>query len=535
MPLSQLTPDIEQGRNKKPATPNSPSLITFSNKLPRQDSSAAYMRRSISDLESDASRIQKGAINTPGQAAAAAQQMHGIVDSAYRTGRQQIQQQGAPSILDGAVNANQRLAQGVRDAAGNALKTGAGLLAAPFAGAIDATRRGLTGLAGGDAATLPGGQSKYFDAAAQTAGQGIAGFGQQIDDITGIAGQAGRTGQQWLRGALGVVQAQPSQAAQPAQPARQEQQAQPAAAPAMPTPAQHGAEQERTAQEQTRELAGPPQQIQNRIVRDGNSFSASGPIREGATIGSTDMLRPGEKDDGRALRGITVGEPGDAQLAMERWARASQIRNQTRMEMTNPNPLTVIRDTSMGGIQGAINQRMNERDAANRQQRLDQHRENISQGRQNILDGMEARQAQQYQQGREALQDQLTQQQIAQGAMNAEQQQRMAELQKRIADPSLSPEERAAAERAYLAMSGVTGRDRYFQDETVIDHTPTGEPIRGKVTIDSFTGQRISQEALQRQAAMEAAHADARKAIAAGKNKKLINRELESMGFPQIP
>lgn len=503
MPFSQLTPGIEPDRKKKPVPPNSPSLITFSNKLPRQDSSATYMRRS-------------------GAAGA----------------RQPVQQQGGPTILDGMVSANQRLAQGVRDTAGNALKTGAGLFAAPFAGAIDLTRQALTGVAGGDTSTLPGGRGKYFDAAAQTADQGIAGFGQQIDDISNIAGQAGRAGQRWLRGVLGVERAQPSQTApaqQPAaQPARQERPAQ-AAAPAAPTPAQREAGQERAAQEQARELSDPPQQIQNRIVRDGNSFSANGPIREGATIGSTDMLQPGQVDDGRALGGrFSVGEPGDAQLAMERWARASQIRNQTRMEMTNPNPFAVIRDTSMGGLQGALNQRMNERDAANRQQRLDNHRQNIAQGRQSILDGMEARQAQQYQQGREALQDQLMRQQIDQGAMTIQQQQQLAELRQRMSDPALSPEERAAAERAYLAMSGVTGRDRYFQDETVIDYGPNGEPIRGRVTIDSLTGQRISQEALQKQAAQEEAHRAAREAVAAGRDKKLVNQRLRDLGFPEV-
>ena len=121
MPFSQLTPGIEPDRKKKPVPPNSPSLITFSNKLPRQDSSATYMRRS-------------------GAAGA----------------RQPVQQQGGPTILDGMVSANQRLAQGVRDTAGNALKTGAGLFAAPFAGAVDLTRQALTGVAGGDTSTLPG-------------------------------------------------------------------------------------------------------------------------------------------------------------------------------------------------------------------------------------------------------------------------------------------------------------------------------------------------------------------------------------------
>lgn len=280
---------------------------------------------------------------------------------------------------------------------------------------------------------------------------------------------------------------------------------------------------------------GDAQRIENRIIRDGNSFSANGPIREGATIGSTDMLQPGQADDGRALGGrFSVGEPGDAQLAMERWARASQIRDLTNMERRNPNPLTIIRDESRGGFEGERNRVLNMRDAARRQERTDQHRQDISQARQSILDGMEARQDREYQQGREALQDQLMRQQIDQGAMSIQQQQQLAELRQRMSDPNLSPEERAAAERAFLAMSGVTGRDRYFQDETIIDYGPDGNPVRGKVTIDSLTGRRISQEALQKQAAQEEAHREARKAVAEGKNKKMVNDELTRLGFTTI-
>lgn len=213
----------------------------------------------------------------------------------------------------------------------------------------------------------------------------------------------------------------------------------------------------------------PVNSVDNRIVRDGNSFSANTPIRAGATIGSTDTLVGRQQDDGQPMARTNSYSGQDA---MESYMLARMIRDQDRLERSNPNPLTVVRDTSRGGMQGFINERLNERDARTRQERSDQHRERILQGQQGLLDAVSGQRDRRvaaderlYNRSQDAiaerrnqLGDELTGQQIEQGQMIVAQQRQLRDLSSRMVDPSLTEVERAEAQRAYQALT-TTGSD----------------------------------------------------------------------------
>lgn len=78
-----------------------------------------------------------------------------------------------------------------------------GSLAAVPAVALDAARRGVTNLAGGDVNTLPGGQAFYSDQAFGAIDQGLGAFAQANRDLGSAIGRG-------VRGLLGVQEAAPT-------------------------------------------------------------------------------------------------------------------------------------------------------------------------------------------------------------------------------------------------------------------------------------------------------------------------------------
>lgn len=273
---------------------------------------------------------------------------------------------------------------------------------------------------------------------------------------------------------------------------------------AAPTPAPTP-EGQNLAPELTRNALAqtPVTSVSNRIVRDGNSFSANTPIREGATIGSTDTLAGGQRDDGQRIAQINTFSGQDAMRSNN---LASQIRQQTRLENSNPNYLTVVRDSGVGGVRGELNRRENARTQERQSERRDQHQQRIAQGQQQLNQVMQqrrsddvtaderlyTRQQDQIAEQRNQLGDSLTRQQIDQGEMNVAQQRQLRDLSARISDPNLTSEERAEAERAYQALT-VSGRDRYMLQDVVMGYREDGSPIVGKTALDTLTGQAVAQ------------------------------------------
>lgn len=108
-----------------------------------------------------------------------------------------------------------------------------GSMAAVPATALDALRRGVTNLAGGDVNTLPGGQAFYSDQAFGAIDQGLGNFAQANRDLGSAIGRG-------VRGLLGVQEAQaPAAMAAPAPTVPRA--AAPAPAPATPAPAPYNA------------------------------------------------------------------------------------------------------------------------------------------------------------------------------------------------------------------------------------------------------------------------------------------------------
>lgn len=231
---------------------------------------------------------------------------------------------------------------------------------------------------------------------------------------------------------------------------------------------------------------------------------------------------------------------------------AAQIHQQTRLENSNPNYLTVVRDSSRGGIQGAINAELNQRDAGRRTERRDQQQQRIQQGQQQIDQTMQQRRTDAvaaderlYTRSQDAiaeqrnqLGDELTGQQIEQGQMSVAQQRQLRDLAARIADPSLSAADRAEAERAYQALT-VSGRDRYMLQDVVMGYREDGSPIVGRAALDTQTGQMVSQDAqaparLPQGVTREDATADARSAVARGASREAVNQRLRELGLDPI-
>lgn len=105
-----------------------------------------------------------------------------------------------------------------------------GSMAAVPATALDALRRGVTNLAGGDVNTLPGGQAFYSDQAFGAIDQGLGNFAQANRDLGSAIGRG-------VRGLLGVQEAPaPAPMAAPAPTVPRAAAPAPAPAPAAPAP-----------------------------------------------------------------------------------------------------------------------------------------------------------------------------------------------------------------------------------------------------------------------------------------------------------
>lgn len=353
---------------------------------------------------------------------------------------------------------------GLLDGVAGGAKVIAGGIAQPFAQGIDAARSGLARVAGGDPETLPGGRTKYADAAAATRQQGM----------TQIAG-AGEAVSGDVRAALGV---QPAQSiADPvvavAAPAQQVgQQAVSANSPAsgyVGTGIGAGAQGGEIA---ARKGADGVMEFTNEAATPG-SVSKAGPLPSGG-IGNI----------GNGIGTFSVGEDGDSKLAMERFERANAIR--ADMIASRPREigdaggrLTIVSDSSRTP---SLDDRLRERSEASKAQTealRAQTQQGIAAGSQQLLTGQ--------------LQQQKLQQDLTVGQFGLEGQQRAAEIQAQLADPNLDPSLRPQLEAAYYALN-TPAKDRYM---TVTGGTNELGGKDASRVFDRRTGQYVDVQGAQ--------------------------------------
>ncbi|MFI8981511.1 hypothetical protein [Ectopseudomonas khazarica] len=333
----------------------------------------------------------------------------------------------------------------------------AGAVRTPIAAGQDAIRNAAAYIAGGDPATLPGGSTRYRD---EAVGQFQAGVDRVGGALSGI-GEAARS-------ALGVQPRQDPPAEQPrlGMPRPQADQVQ-AEQPRLGMPGRNG-----TSWSQAGEgIAG-------RVGENGVPEFTNDPA---AVTGAEAGARVGGVGNGRGT--LSVGQPGDSQLAIDRYQRANDIRAQTIQDSRRGQigegggRLTIVRDSSRSPTLAEIqNTRL---EAA--QQRL--QNENS--------DAAVRRSAEAQRMGTEQLNQQRLQQQIAEGELGIQDRQRLEQLREQISDPTISEEQRNVARQAYNVLA-TQAKDRYITQDVILDRDETGRPIVGRQIIDVTTGQPVS-------------------------------------------
>lgn len=141
----------------------------------------------------------------------------------------------------------------------------------------------------------------------------------------------------------------------------------------------------------------------NNIIREGNSFSAAGPITAGFTVNGepADQAARGEtsEQNRQAVANLMARTP---ELGAPRGFAPGQrdvLQDQLdRLESSNPNYLTIVRDSTEGGMRGFMNRQLNERDAQQRAERAEQRQQQITDLRRDI-------DSREYARGRDAVAD----------------------------------------------------------------------------------------------------------------------------------
>ncbi|WP_313309327.1 hypothetical protein [Stutzerimonas nitrititolerans] len=212
---------------------------------------------------------------------------------------------------------------------------------------------------------------------------------------------------------------------------------------------------------------------------------------------------------GNGVGGLSVGEPGDSQLALDRFQRANDIRAQTiqdqrRGQIGENGGLTIVRDSTRSPSFAEL---QNERLGLRRQDRADRreseqarlglrHRELDTAERTAASElGLRERELA----GNErlaGLEEQRLGLQMRTGEMELAQQQRIEDMREQLADPNLDPATRAQLERAYNALT-TPAKDRYMLQDSIMGYEVTGAPILGKSTLDVTTGQMVGQSSQQ--------------------------------------
>ncbi len=193
---------------------------------------------------------------------------------------------------------------------------------------------------------------------------------------------------------------------------------------------------------------------------------------------------------GNGVGTFSQAQAGDAQLALDRFERANQQRQQMvetaqRGELgNNGGQLTVVRDSTRAPSDVDIqNARLEER-LANTDATRQQAQNSTALANQRV-----ASEAQQM--GSEALNQQRLQQQVQQGEYGLQDQQRIDGLKAAMVDPSLSQQQREQARDTYINLI-TQPKDRYRSQDVILGRDENGRDIRGTQLIDVTTGQPVA-------------------------------------------
>ncbi|CAE6949337.1 conserved protein of unknown function [Ectopseudomonas oleovorans] len=358
----------------------------------------------------------------------------------------------------------------------------AGAAQVPIAAGRDALRNVAAYAVGGDPSTLPGGSARYRDEAVGNVEQGL----DRISGATEGLRAAGRE-------ALGV---QPRDGVSPA-PTASAATAAPATGSVMTAERIQG--MARDAAAILPEASAPSADAPDFVSPAGNGFTQAGngiAMRTGAdgtpeftndtaaVSGARAMPAGGMSRVGDGVGGgLSVGEPGDAQMAIDRFERANQER-QRMIDISRRGEIgegggrvTVVRDSSRAPTLAEI---QNARLEAS-QQRLQNE----------TADAATRRAGETQRMGTEQLNQQRLQQQIAEGELGIQDRQRLEQLREQISDPNITEEQRNVARQAYNVLA-TQAKDRYITQDVILDRDETGRPIVGRQIIDVTTGQPVS-------------------------------------------
>lgn len=226
---------------------------------------------------------------------------------------------------------------------------------------------------------------------------------------------------------------------------------------------------------------------------------------------------------GNGVGGLSVGEAGDSQLALERFQRANDIRAQTiadrrRGQIGENGGLFIAgngsdameraqerREMSIAAQGGAPLRAMaqnedarirreegRQRDAAD-QQRIGMDRQRLAmEGAESAATlGMRERELANAEQTGQ-LERQRIGMELETGQLGLEQQRQIQQLRKQLADPNLDPATREQIQRTYNTLT-TPAKDRYMLQDVVMGHDSMGAPIFGKQALDVATGQMAGQ------------------------------------------
>lgn len=472
---------------------------------------------------------QQAAPQTPNEYAV------GVANRAVNAGvrRSATAQAAAPALQAGVKKPEKSGWSNVTDGLTGGAKAVAGAALVPHAAAADAVRNAAALVAGGDPDTLDGGSAKYRDKAIGTFNEG---FSQASD--------AAQQLQSGIRDGLGVKRLQP-QAAVP-----EADSSSPATAPSSPvatTPTAEGF----GAQRESRPVPGAGNTWQGTgigVDRAGGEIAmrtGAGGVPEftnenatpGATTGAAaaqegfGTRRPAASSVGDGVGTFTQLEPGSAQLAIERFGRANEIRGGTQRPRElgdNGGKLTVVRDSSRTPT-------LQERQLARHEQRLAET-EALRARTENESGELAIRTAaEQQRMGTEQLNQQRLQQQIEEGDVAAVDRQRLEQLRATIANPATSEADRNAARQAYNVLA-TQAKDRYITQDVVMGQGNNG-PVIGRQVIDVTTGQPVASggdgtaQGLPQGVTVERAMQEAQAAIAAGVPREAVNERLQLWGI----
>lgn len=271
-------------------------------------------------------------------------------------------------------------------------------------------------------------------------------------------------------------------------------------APAAPAPGAFGPER---IQAMARDAASRPATSRQMPaignIPDGNGYTQAGQdiaMRRGAggvpeftnnaqdVAGARAMPAGGINRVGDGIGGgLSIGQPGDAARAIQSFDRANQIRGEMIRESRRGQigegggRVTIVRDSSRSPSMADLQN--DRRDARQAETAL-----RNQQAQQGILSGLDERLTSQLQRVRLG-------QEIEQGDVAAQDQQRLQGLRAQIADQRLPAGDREAARQSYAALS-TPAKDRYVSQDIIMGMDATDKPILGRQVIDVTTGQPIS-------------------------------------------